>query len=842
MKYQKSKFYRSLVAIALLANGSFQLLAPAMAEGTTAGETISNTATATYEDPNSPGTTLNTTSNTVTITVAEVAGITVSAAGIVDNNGGTVGVGDLLIYTYTITNVGNDPTTFRIPNLATTTGPGIVSGTLPGATTANNLQYSTDGGTTWIEITNTEEITPSVAPNGTVLVRVPITVQVGAQTGETIAVTLGNTPGNAQNQLRIPNGGDVYTVDNPDAAANEADGPPINGTREASAVQDIQVGVTAKTYALATILKVRSEYDNNATVNNITDDTLTYDLGLRVESNDVTGSGITPAPLAGTTINVDTVNGSYILVSDAIPAGTQLAAAPTPPTGWDAVYTTSDPATFNANTAVWKRFPLQGADTLAGITRVGFINKTNTITSIAPGTTVNGFSIQLAMPTATSPLKVINIAQLFGQTPGNDLPVYDESGDQNPSNFDGSTPPVGTDTNADGLPDDLTSTITDGLVTDTELAATGTDTSNNNTGTGEAGEANVFDVVVVGAASVLNGPQGVPNAIGPTDNNDDFTNKSALVPAGTAPGSTLDPQSVGFTNTLQNSGTDPGDITLEPTAPVNPLDLRDGTLVTLTYDAQSVIYTYDQGAGTFTTTGTPITIPNVAPGATINYGVEVNLPANTPLSTDTIADYAGDTEFGFPVRITATIDVAGTTTTNITIDRVYTGYLKLVKLSRILQGTGPAVGTGQDNFESTPAVNGIDPNSTVTDVPRTPAPGNIIEYLIRYTNISDAQAGTGNVILNADKIVITEDGTTGTNNWALDNDTNGQSDTSNIVGSAQDSGASTINFFSGNPATTGSIDQTGTTVNTDVTKYINQVTGIVAPGVQRTFIFQRKMN
>ena len=66
------------------------------------------------------------------------------------------------------------------------------------------------------------------------------------------------------------------------------------------------------------------------------------------------------------------------------------------------------------------------------------------------------------------------------------------------------------------------------------------------------------------------------------------------------------------------------------------------------------------------------------------------------------------------------------------------------------------------------------------------------------------QAGSGNVILNADKVVITEDGTTfddtpaGTNNWALDNDNNGQIDTSNIIGSAKDSGAATIQFFSGN--------------------------------------------
>ncbi len=98
------------------------------------------------------------------------------------------------------------------------------------------------------------------------------------------------------------------------------------------------------------------------------------------------------------------------------------------------------------------------------------------------------------------------------------------------------------------------------------------------------------------------------------------------------------------------------------------------------------------------------------------------------------------------------------------------------------------------------------------------------------------------MILNADKVVITEDGTAGGNNWALDNDNNTQIDTSNIVGSAKDSGASTIQFFNGNPATNSSIDQTGTTLNSDVTKYVNTATGQIAPGVQRTFTFQRKVN
>ncbi|MEH2254719.1 beta strand repeat-containing protein [Nostoc sp.] len=826
---KQRKLYQFLVATALLTGSLFQFLAPVLADGTTAGTSISNTATATYEDPNNPGTTINATSNTVIVTVAEVAGITVTASGVTDNNGGSVGVNDLLIYTYTLTNVGNDPTKFRIPNLATTTGPGTVSG--PGGT-ANNLQYSTDGGATWQNITGTEVITASVAPGGTVLVRVPVTVQAGAQTNDVITVTLGNTPGNAQNQLRSPDGGDVYTVDNADkTVTGEVDGAPVNGTREASATEQIKVGSTLKSYALATVLKVRGTVDTNNTTQ-ITDDKIPYSLSLRVESNDPTNNGISPAALVGTPINVNGSAGNYILVSDAIPAGTQLAVAPTPPPGWQAVYTT-DAVTTNANTANWKTFPLKGADTLPGVTRVGFINNPATITSIAPGTTVNGFSIQLAVKsTATSPLTVSNIAQLFGQTPSTNALVYDESGDQNPSNYDGSTPPPGTDTNGDGVPDILpAASVSDGYINDsTDLTNTGTDTGNNNTGTGTAGEANSIILQTPVASGILNGPQNAPDATGPSGNNDDFTNKSSLVPAGTLPGAKLDPQSVGFTNTIKNNGTSTGNITLVPTTPTNKLDLPNGTKVTITYNSQSVVYTYDQATGNFTTASTPITISNVASGALINYGVEVDLPANTSLSTDTIPDYTGDKEFGFPIPIVASIDTTGDgqpDSQNTTIDRVYTGFLKLLKVSRILQGTGPVV----------PGTDG-----TFSITPKKPAPGNIIEYQIQYSNISDAQSGIGNVILNADKVVITEDGTQTPNNWALDNDTNGQIDTSNIVGSTKDSGASTIQFFSGNPANTSGIDQTGTTVNTDITKYVDTVTGQVAPGIQRTFTFQRKVN
>ncbi len=849
MKSPTRHHYRSLLAATLLMGGSMSFMPTAFAEGTTGGTAISNTATATYVDANNPNTPINSTSNTVVVQVAEVAGITVTASGTsLRTDTGTVGqanAGDVINYIYTITNVGNDPTKFRIPSLATVTGPGTVA-TLPGGT----LEYSTDGGNSWTFILGTELITNSIAPGGSVMVRVPVLVAVGAQTNDIINVTLGNTPGDAQNQLRSPDGGDVYTVDNADGTVNEVTGTPVNGTREASVTQQVTVNATLKTYALATILKTRTAYNNQGTAA-ITGDTLTYGLSLRVESNDPTGNGIAPAALAGSTINLDgNPSVSRILVSDAIPTGTELSVAPTPPPGWTVVYTTT-PVTTDANTAVWTTT----APTLNTVTRVGFVNNPATVTSVSPGVTVSGFNIELKVSTtAATSLTVANIAQVFGQTSGTNTPVYDESGDQNPSNYnDNGTPATGTDTNTDGVPDTITPTlIDDGFVNTPGNPETGTDVGNNNTAVNTltdttGGEANTFTVSAPVAGSLQNGPANVPDAVGPTSNNDDFTNKSSLVPPGTAPGSTLDPSAVGFTNTVRNNGTDPGTLTLSPIAPGGTTpngvtvagatgDLPNGTTVTITYGSDSATYTYN--AGTFTLNSStlplvggqpqPITITSFAPGQTVSYGVEVNLPTGTALSTDI--------NKGFPVPVLASIDTtpgAGGAPTgtpeasNVTIDRVYTGFLKMLKESRVLAGTGPAVAGTDGTFSTTQ---------------KKPAPGNILEYRITYNNISEAQSGTGNIVLTAANVVINEDGTAGGNNWALDNDANGQIDTSNIIGTAADSGTSTITFFSGNPATTSGNDQTGTTVTTDVTKYVDTVTGSVAPGQSRTFGFQRKVN
>ncbi|MBW4665481.1 MAG: hypothetical protein KME01_15015 [Chroococcus sp. CMT-3BRIN-NPC107] len=169
MKTPRRNLYRQLLTTALLVGGTFQIASSVLAQAaptpTRAGAAIENTATATYTDPNNPGTTLGSSSNKVIITVAEVAGVFVNNAGVVDNTPATgIQSGDLVYFYFDVTNVGNDPTNLVIPNLATVAGPGAVLG---------DLATSIDGGTTYTAIAAGGSFTSGqIQPGASVRVRV----------------------------------------------------------------------------------------------------------------------------------------------------------------------------------------------------------------------------------------------------------------------------------------------------------------------------------------------------------------------------------------------------------------------------------------------------------------------------------------------------------------------------------------------------------------------------------------------------------------------------------------------------------------------------------------------
>jgi uncharacterized repeat protein (TIGR01451 family) len=277
----------------------------------------------------------------------------------------------------------------------------------------------------------------------------------------------------------------------------------------------------------------------------------------------------------------------------------------------------------------------------------------------------------------------------------------------------------------------------------------------------------------------------------------------------TVTGSGVTPGNVGFFNTVQNTGTTTSNISLLPEL-LTSGSLPENTKVRIhtaagqsaTYEVIGNAFVFVAGSGVGNSGGVaisatnPVILENVASNGTALYQVEVDLPTGTALSTDTSK--------GFPVVINAFI-AGSPTATNKTIDRVYTGFVKLVKETRILQGSGPTVAPADVAFSL---------------ANKNPATGNIIEYRITYTNISEAQVGAGNAILKAANLAIVEDGTS-TNTWAKDGDTNGIIDTSNVVSSAVNLGTTAnIELYKGANGLTSTIDQSGKTADAAAQKPI----------------------
>ena len=168
-----------------------------------------------------------------------------------------------------------------------------------------------------------------------------------------------------------------------------------------------------------------------------------------------------------------------------------------------------------------------------------------------------------------------------------------------------------------------------------------------------------------------------------------------------------------------------------------------------------------------TATGTPVAPLAIAFGASANYTVDVTLPLGQTVLT------------GYDTVIRAT-SANTVTSTNDTIDRVYTGFVRLVKTATVTNGTG--VGGPTDSV-----------------------PGAVITYAITYTNVSSS-GGTGNVTLTATNVVITENGASLPNNWATFTDhVVGASDTLGgvIVGDAVGSNLLTDTIASLSAGTSG---------------------------------------
>lgn len=705
---------RALAALALVC----LFAVTSMAQATSGGTQIQNRASATYSDGTSSYT-VN--SNTVTVTVANVAGLTITPDG---GSVPTVVAGQTSVdFTFTVTNSGNFATQVRFPAL----GAGIVTSG-PITVTQAVIDVTGNGlGAGDVDIlgNGSAVLYPSVSPylarNASFNVVVRATVNAGAAAGANISVQLGDASGDnvasngsaAEVRTSVPSGVTLT------GSESEAVGS-ITTSVENDAQLQVELTVPAGPVALGS---------------NITYSTTLRNTGAR----SVATQTLQNAPAGSNT-------GVFVVVP--IPLTTTLQSVPAPPAGVTVLYSVSalgadpgpgDPPASGplSNAVVWTTTP---PAVLSSTTRVAFrVNSGNPITS---GAVVSGLDLVLNIPTtvnATTP--IWGIAEAFGRN-NIGTPITDQSdnnagqvankGDGN-ANFN--EPKFGVDPLS----------ATKGFQLPTLLTQVG---------------------------SVLLGPSGAPAAVGPTNNNDDYTNKS-VAPAAIAGLSHLDTltgaASVDFVNTIQNTGNANDTFTL--TAPTVP--------------AGFTVAISTNGGGSFTTvSGGGSTTLAVAFGSSANIIVRITAPSGTAVLQ------------GFSTTIRATSGISSGQS-NDTIDRLYTGFLKLLKSYTVINGT---------------SVGG----------PTDAVPGADIEYTITYSNVSVGGGGAGCVDLVASNVVISEDGSAAPNNWA--------STTTQVLSPApSDNNGGTITDGTTNGAVTAA------------TTFLKDAAGTVNPGVSKAFVFRRRI-
>ncbi|NJM52372.1 MAG: hypothetical protein HC846_02635 [Blastocatellia bacterium] len=314
-------------------------------------------------------------------------------------------------------------------------------------------------------------------------------------------------------------------------------------------------------------------------------------------------------------------------------------------------------------------------------------------------------------------------------------------------------------------------------------------------GTATSNQGFQLPTLLLQTGGVFIGPSGAPQAIGPTDVNDDFTNKSVTTGIATvAPGgSTTAAGTVYFRNTVQNTGNANDTYTL--TAPTVPT----GFTVRISTDGLAV----SNPAKAWTTvSGGGSTTLAVAFGSSSTIDVEVVAPSGQTVLTG----------YNTVIRATSGID---NTQQNNTIDRLYTGFIRLDKSVVVANGTG--VGGATDAV-----------------------PGAVVTYTVRYTNVSEAGTASGSVGLTANNLVITENGS------AADPDGAGPLSANNWGATTTRLVISTVGQEFDYTGASGTTAGTGTVVFTpaagSATDIYTDTIATLAPQAIGRFVFRRTIN
>jgi hypothetical protein len=649
---------------------------------TPGGTVISNQASASYSDGTN---TYETVSNTVTVTVSNVSGITITPdAGA---NPAVVAGQTAVLNDFTVSNTGNF--TDQVRFLASGASVRVVGpGTITRAVIDLDNSGTINGGDTDIFTNGADVLSANIAQNGSIHVLVEVSVNAGATAGQTVQVLLGDAGGSSP-----------YDNQASDASANEVrtvSATSVNGLREARG--DISRTVENDAQLVLTLTAPAGPVNLGS---DISYDWQVCNTGTRTATG-VTLIGAAPP--------------AQVYIIAPVPARTVLKSGQTFPAG--TLYTT-DPLTTAPLSATWSS---SAPVPLSNTTRLAF----PVGASLAGGNTCSA-SINMVVTVNTgidASVPIDEIGDAFGRNTVNTT-ITDQSGDATPNNGDGNA------------------NFNEGYVAG-------------------AGHGVIQQTTLTQIGSVLIGPSGAAGAVGPTDNNDDYTNKSVNTGiAGVAPGgNTTALGQLVYVNTVQNTGNTADTFTIDaPTVPA-------GFTVEVSTDG-GTNYTTVSGGGSVSLA--------VAYGASANIHVRITEPAGNTVLTG----------FDTVLRATSTVTPASS---NRTIDRLYTGFVRLVKSYTVTNSTG--VGGATDAV-----------------------PGAVITYSIAYENISTSNGGAGNVRLTAQNLVITEDGLAAPNNWG------------------------TYTTHTGTASDTGS----GVVVVVNATTYTDTIASL-GPGASAVFSFQRSIN